>query len=446
MEEMESALPYLNVVQQPLIFRLVSQQQHVTEFRVEQKISFHSLLNVLEDFMKACGEAKPNSFEYEDEDGDRITVRSDEELNAMIDWNQHCYNHMCNSTNGLYYMTIYPKVGKTATRRNTLGLTVDVNTPLHTNTNYSKTASHSSRKCSEGVETILSCENILQEDLQFLHVIGHGNGGTVHKAFHTALKKTLAVKVISLDITLEVQRQILSEMDILFQCNSPYIISFYGAFFTENKISMCTEYMDRSSLDNYGQIPSHVLAGIVVMIVKGLQYLLSLKIMHRDVKPSNILVNSKGQVKLCDFGVSIQLVNSIAKTYVGTNAYMAPERIMGDEYGIHSDVWSLGLSLIEMSTGMFPYPLTDSQHCIVPPIELLQYIVNEQPPSLSTELFDDTLREFVESCLKKNPKERPTPLELSQYRYILQNDTENLNALVADFVNGFKKKLPGEML
>ncbi|PKU30936.1 hypothetical protein llap_18760 [Limosa lapponica baueri] len=56
-----------------------------------------------------------------------------------------------------------------------------------------------------------------------------------------------------------------------------------------------------------------------------------------------MLVNTRGQVKLCDFG----LVNSIAKTYVGTNAYMAPERISGEQYGIHSDVWSLGISFME---------------------------------------------------------------------------------------------------
>ena len=78
--------------------------------------------------------------------------------------------------------------------------------------------------------------------------------------------------------------------------------------------------------------------------------------MHRDVKPSNILVNTEGYIKLCDFGVSTQLVDSIARTYVGTNAYMAPERVIGRDYTIYSDVWSFGLSLCELATGQFPYP------------------------------------------------------------------------------------------
>uniref|UniRef100_A0A7N8YQD3 mitogen-activated protein kinase kinase n=1 Tax=Mastacembelus armatus TaxID=205130 RepID=A0A7N8YQD3_9TELE len=160
----------------------------------------------------------------------------------------------------------------------------------------------------------------------------------------------------------------MSELEILYKCDSPYIIRFFSAFFVENRISICTEFMDGGSLDVYKRIPEHVLGRIAVAVVKGLTYLWSLKILHRDVKPSNMLVNTRGQVKLCDFGVSTQLVNSIAKTYVGTNAYMAPERISGEQYGIHADVWSVGISFMELALGMFPYPQ---------PLQLLQCIVDE---------------------------------------------------------------------
>uniref|UniRef100_A0A674BAQ4 mitogen-activated protein kinase kinase n=1 Tax=Salmo trutta TaxID=8032 RepID=A0A674BAQ4_SALTR len=169
-----------------------------------------------------------------------------------------------------------------------------------------------------------------------------------HRAYHRLGNRVLAVKVIPLDITVELQKQIMSELEILYKCDSSYIITFYSAFFVENRISICTEYMDGGSLDVYRRIPEHVLGRISVAVVKGLTYLWSLKILHRDVKPSNMLVNTRGQVKLCDFGVSTQLVNSIAKTYVGTNAYMAPERISGEQYGIHSDVWSVGISFMEV--------------------------------------------------------------------------------------------------
>jgi len=432
------------------VLRIVLSQQQATDWRIDNDVTFHGVLDVLDGFMQANGEGKPTAFEYEDEDGDRITVRTDEELKAMIDWHQWNCEQLKNGI-GVYPLVIYPRVGRSSSRRNTLGLTVDLATtpPVQSRQGSGGSTrsggSSSGRKQPEHIQTILSNGQIHHEDLQYLNVVGHGNGGTVHKAFHIPSQKILAIKVIPLDITEEIQRQILSELDILFKCNSPFIIDFYGAFFLENKISISTEYMDGGSLDAYGKVEQNVLGRIAVAVVKGLQYLWNLKIIHRDVKPNNILVSTEGQVKLCDFGVSIQLVNSIAKTYVGTNAYMAPERILGDEYGIHSDVWSLGLSLVEMSTGIFPYPsnLSVSKDTMAP-IELLQCIVNENPPCLSAELFGDALRDFVGICLLKNPKSRPIPEQLSRHPFILQNDTENQNAIVAEFVCSHQKRLSDE--
>ncbi|XP_010285271.1 PREDICTED: dual specificity mitogen-activated protein kinase kinase 5, partial [Phaethon lepturus] len=218
---------------------------------------------------------------------------------------------------------------------------------------------------------------------------------SVYPAYHVPSGKILAVKVIPLDITLELQKQIMSELEILYKCDSSYIIGFYGAFFVENRISLCTEFMDGGSLDVYRKIPEHVLGRIAVAVVKGLTYLWSLKILHRDVKPSNMLVNTRGQVKLCDFGVSTQLVNSIAKTYVGTNAYMAPERISGEQYGIHSDVWSLGISFMELALGRFPYPQIQKNQGSLMPLQLLQCIVDEESPVLPAGEFSEPFVHFI---------------------------------------------------
>lgn len=143
--------------------------------------------------------------------------------------------------------------------------------------------------------------------------------------------------------------------------------------------------------------------------------------MHRDIKPSNVLVNSKGQIKLCDFGVSSELDNSVADTFVGTGTYMAPERIQGSPYTVKSDVWSVGLTLMELAIGKFPFH-SGSNEGDDPDdepsgpqgiLDLLQQIVGEPSPKLpKSDAFPLILEEVIDKCLRKDPRERPTPQEL----------------------------------
>ena len=179
----------------------------------------------------------------------------------------------------------------------------------------------------------------------------------------------MAMKEIRLELEDIKFAQIIMELDILHRCVSPFIIDFYGAFFQEGSVYICIEYMDGGSVDKlYADgVPENVLKKITLSSMMGLK---SLKddhnIIHRDVKPTNILVNSRGQVKICDFGVSGNLVASIAKTNIGCQSYMAPERISGGgmasagstggTYSVQSDIWSLGLTIIECALGRYPYP------------------------------------------------------------------------------------------
>lgn len=141
--------------------------------------------------------------------------------------------------------------------------------------------------------------------------------------------------------------------------------------------------------------------------------------MHRDIKPSNVLVSSKGHIKLCDFGVSGELVNSIADTFVGTSTYMAPERIQGAKYSIKSDVWSVGLTVMELSIGRFPFDASDAaagDRASAGPmgiLDLLQQIVHEPAPRLpASDAFPPILDEMIQKCLLKSPDDRPTPRQL----------------------------------
>ena len=163
-----------------------------------------------------------------------------------------------------------------------------------------------------------------------------------------------------------------------------------------------------------------VLGKIAEAVLGGLTYLYNVhRIMHRDIKPSNVLVNTRGYIKLCDFGVSGELVNSIANTFVGTSTYMAPERIQGAQYSVKSDVWSMGLTLMELAIGRFPFDSSDEaagDRANAGPtgiLDLLQQIVHEPAPKLpKSDAFPTILEDMIARCLLKNPDERPTPQEL----------------------------------
>ncbi|XP_062922232.1 dual specificity mitogen-activated protein kinase kinase 5 [Mobula hypostoma] len=395
------------------------------------------------DVLDVIGQVLPDTtttaFEYEDEDGDRITVRSDEEMKAMLSYYYATVTEQQVNGEMIEPLQIYPRACKPPGKRNIHGLKVNTRAGSSNNSCPAVTeglSNNSLKTSSAELKKILANGQMNEQDIQYRDILGHGNGGTVYKAYHVPSGKILAVKVIPLDITLELQKQIMSELEILYKCDSSYIIGFYGAFFVENRISICTEFMDGGSLDVYRKIPEHVLGRISVAVVKGLTYLWSLKILHRDVKPSNMLVNTRGQVKLCDFGVSTQLVNSIAKTYVGTNAYMAPERIAGEQYGIHSDVWSFGISFMELALGRFPYPqvqrpgealnevIQKNQGSLMP-LQLLQCIVDEDPPVLPVGEFSESFVHFITQCMRKLPTERPAPEELMVHPFVVQYNDKN---------------------
>ncbi|KAF9371577.1 Protein kinase C signaling pathway involved MAPKK protein [Mortierella sp. AD011] len=121
----------------------------------------------------------------------------------------------------------------------------------------------------------------------------------------------------------------------------------------------------------------------------------------------------EGNIKLCDFGVSGDLVNSLAETFVGTSYYMAPERIQGGKYPVQSDVWSLGLTMIEIAQMKNPFPNN------LAPFELLHYIVNQPVPSLpEDEPWSGDFRDFLAQCMIKDYKRRPTPEQIMEHPFI----------------------------
>lgn len=269
---------------------------------------------------------------------------------------------------------------------------------------------------------------ITLDELEFQEELGHGNYGNVSKVLHKPTNVIMAMKEVRLELDEAKFRQILMELEVLHKCQSPYIVDFYGAFFIEGAVYMCMEYMDGGSLDKIydvspeiGGIDEPQLAYITHSVMEGLKELKDVhNIIHRDVKPTNILCSAKhGTVKLCDFGVSGNLVASLAKTNIGCQSYMAPERIRSLNpdrvtYTVQSDIWSLGLSILEMALGRYPYPPETFDNIF----SQLSAIVDGPPPKLPRDKYSSDAQDFVSACLQKIPERRPTYAALLEHPWL----------------------------
>ncbi|KAG9157440.1 hypothetical protein Leryth_010281 [Lithospermum erythrorhizon] len=266
-------------------------------------------------------------------------------------------------------------------------------------------------------------------DFDAVKVIGQGNGGIVRLVQHKWTGQFFALKVIQLNIQESIRRHIAQELKINQSSQSPYVVTCYQSFYDNGAISIILEYMDGGSLSDVlrkvNRIPEPYLAAMCKQVLRGLWYLHHEKhIMHRDLKPSNLLINHTGEVKITDFGVSAVLAGTsgLANTFVGTYNYMSPERISGNSYGYRSDIWSLGLVMLECATGQFPYSPPQPGGNWDNVFELMTSIVGQPAPSAPSDLFSSQFCSFISSCLQKDPQNRPSANELMRHPFITMYD------------------------
>ncbi|XP_058086575.1 mitogen-activated protein kinase kinase 2-like isoform X2 [Magnolia sinica] len=242
-------------------------------------------------------------------------------------------------------------------------------------------------------------------DVDTIKVIGKGSGGVVQLVRHKWTGQFFALKEIQMNILESVRKQIAQELKINQSSQCPYVVVCYHSFYDNGVISIVLEYMDGGSLADFlkkvKSIKEPYLAAICKQVLKGLMYLHHEKhIIHRDLKPSNLLINHRGEVKITDFGVSAILASTSGQrdTFVGTYNYMSPERISGGTYGYKSDIWSLGIVLLECATGRFPYSPPEQETGWINFYELLEAIVDQPSPSASSDQFSPEFCSFISAC------------------------------------------------
>ena len=273
--------------------------------------------------------------------------------------------------------------------------------------------------------------NINADDLKYLGLLGSGAYGVVHKMRHNQTGTDMAVKRITATHDDVETRRLFMDLDILRKSNCPFIVQFYGAMFQEGDVMICMEVMD-ISLDKFyisvkeqnKWIPENILGKIAFSVISALDYLHKhLSVIHRDVKPSNMLIDRNGSVKMCDFGISGYLVDSFANSFdVGCKEYMAPERIDVDpkanrgRYDTRSDIWSFGISIVEIATQKFPYGPCQT------PFERYKQVFQDDPPSLPTSgNFSSSFQDFVHQALQKKVEDRPKPHQILGHPFLKEH-------------------------
>jgi serine/threonine-protein kinase 24/25/MST4 len=280
-----------------------------------------------------------------------------------------------------------------------------------------------------------------EDSYTLLEKLGTGSFGTVYKAIHNETKHVIAIKQIDLEDSDDDISEIQQEIALLSQCDSPYITRYYGSFVRGFKLWILMEYLSGGScldLLKPGPFDEQHIAVICRELLYGLQYLHRGGKIHRDIKAANILLSAEGKVKLADFGVAAQLSNnkSIRNTFVGTPFWMAPEVIRQAGYNHKADIWSLGITAIELAKG--EPPLAEYH-----PMRVLFLIPKAKPPVLDGQ-FSAAFKDFVKKCLTKRPEERPTAEELLNHRFIRSaRPTTYLQDLI-DRLAEWKARDPGK--
>lgn len=247
--------------------------------------------------------------------------------------------------------------------------------------------------------------------------IDEGAFGQVWRGKEKSSKTEVAIKIVPNQA--EILDELAAEVGYLDMLSSEYIIKYHGSWLNQgSEIWIAMEIAELGSIAGVAvyclkKFNEAEIAALFARTMLGLEYIHSKKLIHQDIKAKNILLNLKGEIKLADFGVMTPVTDNINYTVGGSPHWMSPEMLLAQTIDTNHDVWSLGITVIEVAEGEPPLAETAV-------MDVISLIPENPPPKFKTPYkWSDNLKDFLSQCLIKDPKKRPTSVELLDHPFLM---------------------------